>query len=72
LIGERDVKNCAVSLFVDAELLDDPRGLRINISGTLERRLRTIMRTDQEKRWLEANQAAIAASGRGHVSRVCA
>jgi antitoxin CcdA len=58
---ERQVKKRAVNLFVDTELLDEARRLRINISDTLERRLRSIVRAEQERRWLEANQAAIAA-----------
>ena len=40
--------------------LDEARRLRINISETLERRLRSIVRAEQEKRWLEENREAIA------------
>jgi antitoxin CcdA len=61
MMSERQVKKRAVNLFVDAELLDEARRLRINISETLERRLRTMVRADQEKRWLETNRAAIEA-----------
>jgi antitoxin CcdA len=61
MMSERQVKKRAVNLFVDADLLDQARRMRINISETLERRLRTIVRAEQEKRWLEENQAAIAA-----------
>ena len=61
MMSERQVKKRAVNLFVDVELLDEARRLRINVSETLERRLRTIVRAEQEKRWLEANQAAITA-----------
>jgi antitoxin CcdA len=60
MMRERSVKKRAVNLFVDAELLDEARRLRINISDTLERRLRSIVRVEQEKRWLEENQEAIA------------
>jgi len=60
-MSERPVKKRAVNLFVDAELLDEARRLRINISETLEHRLRAIVRAEQEKRWLEENKAAIAA-----------
>jgi antitoxin CcdA len=56
---ERAVRKRAVNLFVDAELLDEARRLRINISDTLERRLATIVRAEQEKRWLEENRKAI-------------
>jgi antitoxin CcdA len=58
---ERQVRKRAVNLFVNTELLDEARRLRINLSDALERRLRSIVRAEQEKQWLEANQAAIAA-----------
>jgi antitoxin CcdA len=61
MMSERQVKKRAVNLFVDAELLDEARRLRINVSETLERRLRAIVRAEQEKRWLEQNRAAIDA-----------
>jgi antitoxin CcdA len=60
MMSERQVKKRAVNLFVDADLLDQARQLRINISDTLERRLRTLVRAEQEKRWLEENREAIA------------
>ena len=49
-----------VNLFVDAELLDHARRMRINISETLERRLRSLVRTELERQWLQDNQEAIA------------
>jgi antitoxin CcdA len=58
--SDRPVKKRAVNLFVDAELLDEARRMRINVSETLERRLRSIVRAEQEKRWLEDNREAIA------------
>jgi antitoxin CcdA len=61
MMSERQVRKRAVNLFVDAELLDEARRLRINLSEMLEGRLRTIVRAEQEKRWLESNQAAIKA-----------
>jgi antitoxin CcdA len=60
MMSERQVKKRAVNLFVDADLLDEARRMRINISDTLERRLRTIVKAEQEKRWLEENKSAIA------------
>jgi antitoxin CcdA len=60
MMGERPARKRAVNLFVDADLLDEARRLRINISETLERRLRSIVRAEQEKRWLEENREAIA------------
>lgn len=64
MMSQRPVKKRAVNLFVDADLLDEARRLRINVSETLERRLRTIVRADAEKRWLEQNWAAIDAYNR--------
>jgi antitoxin CcdA len=57
--SEREAKKRAVNLFVDSELLEQARELRINLSETLERRLRTLVRAEQEKRWLEENRGAI-------------
>jgi len=64
MLNERQAKKRAVNLFVDAELLDEARRMRINISDTLERRLRTLVRAEQEKRWLKDNREAIAAYNR--------
>jgi antitoxin CcdA len=61
MMSERPVRKRAVNLFVDADLLDDAKRLRINVSETLERRLRTIVRTELEKQWIEDNRAAIEA-----------
>jgi antitoxin CcdA len=61
MMSERQARKRAVNLFVDAELLDEARRLRINMSETLEQRLRKIVRSEQERHWLEANQAAIDA-----------
>jgi antitoxin CcdA len=51
----------SINLFVDVELLDEARRLRINISETLEHSLRTIVRGEQERNWLEADKLAIDA-----------
>lgn len=64
MMREHQVKKRAVNLFVDVELLEGARHLRINLSDTLERRLRTIVKAEQEKAWLEHNQAAIEAYNR--------
>jgi antitoxin CcdA len=61
MLSNRPSRKRAVNLFVDTELLDEARRLRINMSETLEFRLRTIVRTEQERRWLDANKAAIEA-----------
>jgi antitoxin CcdA len=61
MLSDRPRKKRAVNLFVDVDLLDEARRLRINISETLEYRLRTIVRAEQERHWLEANKLAIEA-----------
>jgi antitoxin CcdA len=61
MLADRPAKKRAVNVFVDAELIDEARRLRINLSETLERRLRSIVRADLEKRWLEDNRQAIEA-----------
>ena len=60
-MSNRPLKKRAVNLFVDVELLDEARRLRINISETLETRLRMIVRAEQERRWLEENRSALSA-----------
>ncbi len=59
MMSKRQAKKRAVNLFVDVDLLDEARRLRINMSETLERRLRIILSAKREKLWLEENQAAI-------------
>jgi antitoxin CcdA len=61
MLSDRPSKKRAVNLFVDVNLLDEARRLRINISETLENRLRTIVRAEQERHWLQANKLAIEA-----------
>ena len=61
MLSDRPTKKRAVNLFVDVELLDEARRMRINISETLEARLRTIVRAEQERRWLDQNKTAIEA-----------
>jgi antitoxin CcdA len=58
---ERPSKKRAVNLFVDTELLDHARRMRINLSETLERRLHSLVRSELEKRWVEQNQKALSA-----------
>jgi antitoxin CcdA len=64
MISNRLAKKRAVNLFVDVELLDEARRMQINISETLEHRLRGLVRAEQEKRWLSENQEAIACYNR--------
>jgi antitoxin CcdA len=59
MLSERTAKKRAVNVFVDADLVDEARRMRINLSETLERRLRGIVRVELEKRWLEQNRQAI-------------
>lgn len=58
-MGEQSIKR-AVSVSVDARLLDEADRLHIDLSETLERRLRAMIQSDQEKRWIEDNKVAFA------------
>lgn len=64
MLDRRVPKKRAVNLFVDVELLDEARRLGLNLSETLERRLRGIVKQDRERRWLDENRDAIAAYNR--------
>jgi antitoxin CcdA len=61
LLNNTISKKRAVNLFVETGLLDEARRLRINLSDTLERRLRAIVKAELERRWVEDNRAAIQA-----------
>jgi antitoxin CcdA len=60
MIRARQSKKRAVNLFVDVELLDEARRMNINLSESLEQRLRGLIRAEQERRWLDENREAIA------------
>ncbi len=62
--SDRPAKKRAVNLFVDVDLLDDAKSLRINISEVLERRLRTIVNAERSRKWLDDNREAIKAYNR--------
>jgi antitoxin CcdA len=62
--SDRPVRKRAVNLFVDVNLLDDAKSLRINISEVLERRLRTIVSAERGRKWLDDNREAIEAYNR--------
>jgi antitoxin CcdA len=61
MLNNRTPKKRAVNLFVDTELLDEARRMRVNLSETLEGHLRTIVRAEQERRWLQENRQALDA-----------
>lgn len=56
-MGE-DVGKRAVSILVEAQLLDEASRLHIDLSETLERSLRSIVQSDEERRWVEENKKA--------------
>ncbi|MDP1605909.1 MAG: type II toxin-antitoxin system CcdA family antitoxin [Rhodocyclaceae bacterium] len=63
----------ATNLSVRADLLEEARAYKINLSRTLETALATEVKKEKERRWLEENRAAIEAYGRfverhGHFS----
>lgn len=49
----------AANLTVDSALLDEARGLGINLSATFEASLREAVRAGKAARWLEDNRAAL-------------
>jgi len=60
MLSDRTPKKRAVNVFLDSELIDEARRMRINLSETFERRLRAIVRAEQGRRWLEENREALA------------
>ena len=60
----RPPKKRAVNLFVESELLDEARRLGVNVSETLEHRLRNIVRAEHERRWLDENKDAFVSINR--------
>ncbi len=58
----------AANLTVRADLLDEARARKINLSQTLETALAAEIKKRREAEWLEQNKAAIEAYGR-HVER---
>jgi antitoxin CcdA len=60
MMSTRQPKKRAVNLFVAVELLDEARRMNINISETLELRLRGLVRAERERRWPLENREAIA------------
>ena len=49
------------NLTISAKLLDKARGLKINLSRTLEERLAQLVREAEAEAWLAANRKAIDA-----------
>jgi len=52
----------ATNLTIDPALLDEARGLGINLSATFEASLRDAVRKQKSARWLEENRAALQSS----------
>ncbi|MCC5991004.1 MAG: type II toxin-antitoxin system CcdA family antitoxin [Rhodobacteraceae bacterium] len=52
----------ATNLTVDPALLDEARGLGINLSATFEASLREAVRARKAAQWLEDNRAALQSS----------
>ncbi|AXK81651.1 acetoacetyl-CoA synthase [Pseudolabrys taiwanensis] len=50
----------AVNLFVEADLLDEASRMKIDLALALEQQLRSLLKTEDEKRWLEENKSAIS------------
>lgn len=54
----------AANLSVRADLLEEARAYKINLSQTLETALQIELKKEKERRWLEENRAAINAYNR--------
>lgn len=58
----------AANLSIRADLLEEARAFKINLSQTLETALAGVVKKEKERRWLVENQAAIEAYNR-HIER---
>lgn len=54
----------AANLSIRADLLEEARAYKINLSQTLEAALAVELKKEKERRWLEENQPAIDAYSR--------
>lgn len=54
----------AANLSVRADLLEEARAYKINLSQTLEAALQAELKKEKERRWREENRAAIEAYNR--------
>jgi antitoxin CcdA len=54
----------AANLSIRADLLEEARAYKINLSQTLETALTAEVKKEKERRWLEENRAAIDAYNR--------
>ena len=54
----------AANLSIRADLLEEARAYKINLSKTLEAALAVELKKEKERRWLEENQPAIDAYNR--------
>ena len=54
----------AANLSIRADLLEDARAYKINLSQTLETALADVVKKEKERRWLEENRPAIEAYNR--------
>jgi antitoxin CcdA len=54
----------AANLSIRADLLEEARAYKINLSQTLETALADIVKKEKGRRWLEENRAAIEAYNR--------
>ncbi|MFN4148726.1 MAG: type II toxin-antitoxin system CcdA family antitoxin [Rhodocyclaceae bacterium] len=54
----------AANLSIRADLLEEARAYKINLSQTLEAALLAELKKEKERRWLEENRAAIDAYNR--------
>ncbi len=51
----------ATNLSLDPELVEEARGLELNLSRILEEHLREVVRLERARRWLTENRAGLEA-----------
>ena len=54
----------AVNVSINSDLLRQARGMRINLSKTLEEKLEQLLREERARRWKEENREAMEAFNR--------
>jgi len=59
-MSEQSSAKRAVNVFVEADLLDEAKRLHIDLSETLEQRLRSLVRGQRDERWRQENAGALS------------
>jgi len=63
-VYDRSASKKPANLSINSDLLAKARGLKLNLSATLERALAEDVRKAEQQRWRESNRQAIEAANR--------